>query len=179
MRKPIVILEGCDKSGKTEIAKELASWLQVPYFKSSTEREGFRSGPDRFINEIRWADPVLNDFLVQANCGAVFDRRHPSEYVYSRYYNRQTDMQAIRSSDEALANAGAVIVIAHRTSYAGFADDIDTKLGPDQLMQLLRLYREFTAITKCPVYFLNVDDEDLDRECAEVVAWLKQQQTRK
>lgn len=169
---PIVFLVGADMCGKTQIAKELATRLRLPYYKASTEHAGFLGGQDRFLNDIRYSCPARLDILKQINTGIVYDRGYPCEAAYSIYFKRPTDAHALTYLDKEYAQLGAVIVLAYRSSYAGIKDDLDERLDSVVLKQLEQTYRTVLAMSKCRVLFLNVDDEDLEREVTEVLTFI-------
>lgn len=169
----IVQLVGPDMTGKTQIAKELAHRLGVPYFKASSERETYLTGPDMFVNQLRYADPRMVDFLRQTGHSVVFDRGYPCEFVYSDVMNRETDMAALRHVDRAYAELGTRIVVCTRRNYDGIVDDIDSSITSGVLQLLEKRYRLFSEWTSCECLFIYVDDEDLDREVSEITEWLQ------
>lgn len=171
-RNMITILEGADMTGKSQIARELAKMLKLPCFKASTEKETFLSNQERFINDLKYADTRMVDFLKQTQHGCVFDRAYPSEWVYSQYFNRPTDWEALTYVDREFASLDAHIVICKRKSYDGIVDNLNPKLKGKELVKLASLYERFALWTNCKVYKLYVDDEDLNREVKEVMKWL-------
>lgn len=173
-RKPVVVIVGCDMTGKSHIAKELAIRLGVPYYKASAEHTSFLTKQDRFLNDIRYADPARFDLLRQLNIGVVFDRGFPCEWVYSRFFERPSDDRAVFAMDEAYANIGTLIVVTARKSYKGIKDDLDERIDEAALRQLEQLYDEFMCKTTCSVMKLFVDDEDLDREVNDILNVLEE-----
>jgi thymidylate kinase len=172
MSQTIIALVGPDKCGKTEIANELSAKLKIPLFKANTEKGKFRNGDD-FINEMRYADPRTIDLLRQTGYSLILDRAWPCEWVYSRAFNRATDEAATRQSDIDYADLGAIVIICHRTSYAGLVDeDAPEKLVEPMLQKLHSLYEKFAQQSKCRVMFLNVDDENLEREVSDILSFL-------
>ncbi len=172
--QPIVFMIGPDRCGKTEIGKALSKRLGVPYYKAAAERTAFVSNQDRFINDIRYSCPARLDLLKQLGAGVVYDRGYPCEWVYSRFFERQTDETAITWLDEQYAEMGAVIVICHRQKgYAGIVDDLDPNIEVHALNELHDLYWDFSKVTKCRVLKLAVDDENLDRELADIINFME------
>jgi len=168
----IVQLVGPDMTGKTEIAKELAKRLKVPYFKASSEHETYLSKQNLFIQQLRHADTRMVDFLRQTKHSAVFDRGYPCEWAYAEVMNRATDQAALAHIDLEYSKLDTHIVICYRRSYVGFVDDIDAKIDCAVLQRLEASYREFAAWTRCKVLFLDVDDEDLSREINDIMVWM-------
>jgi hypothetical protein len=173
MKQHIVILCGPDMTGKTQISKALAKVLGIPYFKASTERDTYLHNKDKFIMDLRYADPRLADFLAQTNYSVVMDRAWPCEFAYSKVFKRQTDVRALREADDRMSIMGAKVVVCRRTSYEGIVDDIDPELKEAQLKKLDEAYADFQRWTKCKTLTLFVDDENLSREVNDIVEWLK------
>lgn len=177
MTQKIIILAGCDMTGKTQIAHELARRLNIPYFKASSEHEAFltsrnESRSELFLNQLRYADPRMLDFLKQTGHSVVKDRAFPCEYVYSGVFKRMTDYQMLCHIDEQYAKLGTKIVVTSRSSYEGIVDDLDPTLDSKILQKIDYGYIEFMSWTKCDIMRLNVDDEDLNREVTDVLNWL-------
>ena len=175
MSQQIIVFVGPDKCGKTEIAHELSQQLGIPTFKASTEKGKFRDEED-FILEMQYADPRMVDILKQTGYSIILDRAWPCEWVYSTAFNRETDGDAIFKSDNGFANLGAKVVVCYRTSYNGLVDeDAQDRLTEDMLGKLEQLYRSFAQMSACEIYFLNVDDEDLEREVSEIMTFINEE----
>jgi thymidylate kinase len=174
-KQRVVIVVGPDMTGKTQIAKELASRLQVPYFKASSEHHAFMNEPDKFVKDIRYADPRLIDFIAQTGASVVMDRGFPCEFVYATAFGRETDYEAIHRIDLAYRAIDAnVIICLRKNGFAGITDDLDpTRLTSEKLEQIQELYRAYANChIVCRFLFLYVDDEDLDREVKDILSFL-------
>jgi hypothetical protein len=102
------------------------------------------------------------------------DRGWPCEWVYSRFLERPTDEEATRNSDRHFAEMGAKVIVCYRTNYEGLYDeDRPDLLTAPNLEYLSHLYRQFGNWTLCDTYYLNVDDEDLDREVTEIMNFIE------
>lgn len=169
----ILMFVGADMCGKTQISKELSRITRIPYFKATSEHTTFLSSRyevnDQFINQLRFADPRVFDLLKQTRHSVIFDRAYPCEYAYSKVLGRETDMKMLVHVDEAWASIGTKIVFCQRSSYAGIQDDLDPTIGEEHLRKLHEAYEQFAKWSKCKVYVLNVDDENLTREVDEVL----------
>ena len=172
MKQQIIAIVGPDMCGKTEIASALCEELDLPYFKASSEHETYLRHPDRFIQQLRFADTRMLDFLKQTGYSVVFDRAWPCEFAYSSVFKRPTDMNVLTRVDEGMAALGAKIIITHRSSYKGIVDDIDPTTREDRLDELDAAYRRFMLQTKCGTLLLNVDDECLEREIRHIKQFL-------
>lgn len=174
----IVFLSGPDRCGKTEITKELSKRLGLPRYKASTEHAGFLNDHDRFIHDIRYSCPARLDLLQQMGTGVIYDRGYPCEWVYSRFFGRQTDDNAITWLDEQYSLMNARIIIPLRRSYAGIVDDLNPEINETSLQRISDLYEEFIKISKCNVKKIYVDDEDLDREIREIIGFIEETKKR-
>lgn len=170
----IVAIVGSDMCGKTQIAKELARQTGTPYFKASAEHSDFLKHPERFIQSLRYSDLRMVDMFKQCGYSMILDRCWACEYVYSKALHRSTDADTLYRVDRAFAELGTVIVIAQRSDYSNIIDDIDpVRLRGNKLQEIHNLYEEFANWTACSVMRLNVDDEDLDREISDILAYLE------
>lgn len=175
MKQHVIALVGPDKCGKTEIGNKLSEVLGIPLFKAKSEKKKFREGED-FINEMRYSDFRMFDFLEQTGHSVILDRAWPCEWVYSQAFERATDESATLASDSSAAALGAKIIICYRTSYEGLVDeDAPDKLRQPMLEKLHMLYEDFAAVTKCRCMFLNVDDENLEREIDDILRFLEEE----
>jgi thymidylate kinase len=168
----VVIFEGCDKVGKTEMARELAKRLEIPYFKNKSEWRAFSSDKEYFVKALRYGDPYFYTFLRDTNTSVILDRSYPSEWVYSKVYDRKTDDDALTHIDSLAASFGVKIVIPYRTSYSGLKDDIHD-IGEYHLQKLSDTYETFAKWTKCDVLRFCIDSEDLEWEMNTIQKFLK------
>jgi len=169
----LLACEGVDMTGKTQIAAELSRQLGVPVFKNSGEWFTDLRDPSYFKNLLTYGATFLADFLCQTRASAIMDRNYASEWVYSRYFNRDTNDEVLRKVDEKFAEAGGKIVICRRKSYNGICDDLHSYIDSHALEGLDSLYAEFERWTRCEVLTVWVDDENLERETLEIREWLK------
>lgn len=175
-KQHVVIFCGADRCGKTNIAKEIERRTDISYFKASDEHSSYLSSKvtkrETFLNQLRYADPRVFDILKQTGHSILFDRGYPCERVYSEVMQRETDPMMLAHMDEMWASMGTKIVLCYRSSYDGIVDDLDANITAPVLQRLTEKYFEFAALTKCEVLKLNVDDEDLEREVAEVLQFM-------
>lgn len=172
MSQQIIIFAGPDMCGKTEISLALSRILGIPRFKASTEHDSFLNKQDKFVNQLRYSDTRMVDFLAQTGHSVIFDRAFPCEYAYSRYFKRQTDFNTLQVVDEAFGKLGTKVIVCYRSSYDGIVDDLNPELKAEQLRAIEEHYRAFAMTSDCEFFFLNVDDEDLSRECSDILTFL-------
>lgn len=168
----VIIFEGCDKVGKTEMAKELSKRLSIPYFKNTSEWAAFENDKDYFINALRYSNPYFFSFLNETKTSVILDRSYPSEWAYSCVYNRQTDIKALNYLDELAAEQlKAKIIIPYRTSYVGLKDDVHD-IDSDKLQEISDTYVMFSKWTKCDVLRFCIDSEDIEYEMKTIMQFL-------
>ncbi len=172
MPQRIIIFDGPDMCGKTEMAQELSGRLGVPYFKNENEWKFFEKDPSYFKNAVTYGDPYFASYLKQTGASVIMDRWYPSEWVYSQVFNRETNLDAMAQIDHGMAKLGAVIIIPWRTSYDGLKDQFKS-VTTKKMEEIEVVYKAFGAWTDCKVFWLNVDDEDLDRELSEIMEFLE------
>lgn len=165
-KQSVIIFDGPDGCGKTNIAQELSRISGITYFKNEDEHRYFRSDPSYFINAIRYVDRYFTSYLEASGSSIILDRAWPSEWVYSKAMKRETDLEILRELDARHADLGTIIIVPVRSDYSN-VDETYPELKT-QLQNIDRLYREFINWTKCETILLNVDDEDLDREINEI-----------
>lgn len=176
VKKQLVLLcGGPDRCGKTNILRELERRLHVPYFKASGEHNNFLTSQNNFVNELRYADPRFCDLLYQTGHSVLVDRAYMCEWVYSQFFDRETDMRMLRVMDSMYAKLGAKILICTRKSFLGIKDDLDSNIDEEALQKISSLYMEFVKWTRCETYVLYVDDEDLDREVTEILEFVEKE----
>ena len=170
-KQKILIFEGPDGCGKTNIARGLEDIIGVPYFKNESEWACFEDDPSYFINAITYGDPYFLSYLEQTGASVIMDRWYPSEWVYSKIFNRPTDYDVLRMIDDRAAAMGSKIVIPFRTCYDDVVDQFKS-INPSVLRNVEEMYRMFSDWTRCDTFFLNVDDENISRELTEVLNFL-------
>jgi deoxyadenosine/deoxycytidine kinase len=173
MRKQkIIVYDGMDRCGKTEMAKELSHRIGVPYFKNGAEHTHFLKNPEYFINAIRYVDTYFTSYLESSGASVILDRAYPSEWVYSQALNRPTDMGILRELDERHCALGTRIIIPYRQNRDRVVDDYE--VVNKNIQKIHDLYHEFFKWTKCKTLMLQVDHEDLELEMKDTMQFLEE-----
>ena len=81
-------------------------------------------------------------------------------------------MDALEYVDRRAAALGAKIIIPIREDYSKVVDQFENIITPDVLLSVHEAYLRFSEWTECDTFFLNVDDEDINRELNEVQGFL-------
>lgn len=170
----IIIFDGPDMCGKTEMSKALSDLLDIPYYKNENEWAAFVNDPSYFTNALKYGDVFFYDFLYKTSTSVILDRSYPSEWVYPQVFNRPKDDATLRHVDTMAARAGAKIIIPFRVSYSGITDDVHD-ISSKQLSDIDYYYTKFAEWTQCETLHLPVDDEDLGREIKDITQFLKEE----
>lgn len=161
-RQRIIILEGPDGCGKTNIGQALSQRMGIPYFKPTTERDMWR---DRsFKLALEYDQPYITQFLKQTGCSVIMDRAYPSEWVYSQVFKRETNHDVLGQVDFDFYKLGAQIIIPWRDDYSKNQDD--DLVPADKLQELSDKYFEFIKWTRCDCIPINVNHykDDIEAE---------------
>jgi adenylosuccinate synthase len=127
------------------------------------------------VNALKYGDPYFYNFLKMTGHSTILDRSYPSEWVYSRVYNRPTDLDALNYIDELAASIDVKIVVPYRTSYAGLHDDMHD-IDSQQMQKISDMYKEFLKWTKCKTLHLCVDSEDLEWEMQTILEFISKKE---
>ena len=171
-KQTVVIFDGTDRCGKSEMANELSSRLQIPYFKNTAEWKAFSHDPEYFQNAMKYGDDFFYRFLRDTGVSCVLDRSYPSEWVYSRVYGRKTYSDALEHVDILASGINARIINPFRSSYSGIYDEIHD-IDEDKITLIDETYVKFLSWTRCKHLRLNVDDENLNREMFDIINFLE------
>ncbi len=170
-KQQIIIFDGPDGCGKTNIARALAGALGIVYFKNADEHKYFRSDPNYFINAVRYVDTYFTSYLEVSRASVILDRAWPSEWIYSQALGRSTDMGMLLSLDARHATLNTIIISPFRSSYEGINDEY-----PEINQRLDRiddLYCQFAEWSKCHILRINVDSEDLQQQLQIILDFIR------
>jgi thymidylate kinase len=158
----IIIFEGVDNCGKTNISQALVE-RHLPdyqYFKVKQEAIHIEHVPKEILKEAHALQ--LNFFYElarQVDFNVVVDRFYPSEYVYGSLF-REIDEDLIWDFDAKFAALGTKLVILTKED-----DQLEDPLWTrEQLIQIKAKYVEFAKKTACHVLVLPTDSENLDEQ---------------
>ena len=164
----ILITEGADMTGKTNILNELGRRLDLKKFKNIRENN-------------RWWDPEVDfkygvEAIVQMSeqlkLSFMLDRFHASEYAYSKVYDRLTNESRIMDVDLRISKLNGVIIYCYKTPDKYLADDGGI-IDVNKYDEIKKYYDEFFNKTKCHIIKLNTNDENLKEQCDFIIKNLK------
>jgi len=167
MEQIIVILDGPDGTGKTEISQGLSKVLRIHTFKNPLEGTLFRN--KTFQEEMKYVPEYIAAFLKQTGESIIFDRHYPAEYAYAKTLNRDFDEDKFWNIDKAFAAINTKIIICHKSTYTNYEDDlVPMKCQED----IFRHYLVFATKSSCKNYFMDTSTQNLPEQLSTIVNWL-------
>lgn len=166
-KQQIIIMEGHDMAGKTHIAQALSEKLGLPIVKIKRHEKWF----DPMV-DLLYAGETHCQIAEQTGYSMIYDRLFPSEYAYSRAYNRPTSHEKIVSLDERYAAMGALVVVCHKDPKA-YQEDDKGIIDVAKYTQLTEWYKEFKKFSKCNVLMLDTTDENLEGQVDTIIKELE------
>ena len=109
MNQQLIIFEGPDMCGKTEIAQAVSERLGIPVYKSGREHDLFHDKDAQYLT-LKYGNYEMIKILETTESNIMFDRFFPSEWVYSQVYDRTRDLDLVLEYDEYWAKLGGKIV---------------------------------------------------------------------
>lgn len=166
----IIIFEGVDNCGKTEISTAVVKHLlpDHKYFKVKQEQLHIQSKSHDVLREAHILQMnFFYELARQTDQNVVMDRFYPSEYVYGSLF-RDIDEEVIWHYDKLFSELDVKIVILEKGDKY-LQDELWTN---EQLIAVREKYKEFASKTKCKVYVMNTESENLDEQLAELSIFL-------
>ena len=158
----VIIFDSPDGTGKTNMAQALSERTGISYFRMASQHDNWRAG--KFKTALEFDQTYISEFLRQTKLSVIIDRAYPSEWVYSRVYNRETNLEVLRLVDDTFASFGTTIVIPLRRDYRGSRED--EVVEQSMLPRLHDAYLDFEKWTRCKTCILYVDElnDDIQEE---------------
>jgi hypothetical protein len=160
----ICLIEGCDKTGKTTMAREFERrgyvyrHFSAPKGSPWQEYSQFLAGGDLAT-------------VLKRGGRVVLDRFHLGEPVYAKLYGRKSDLSAkrVKALDARLLRLGTVLV--HATGpFQMVLNRLDEKTDPDgaQARRALDLFKKACAASRLPGFTYKIEEGDM-RRCVDMV----------
>lgn len=170
---PSILVVGPDRVGKTTIVKHLSEILGIPSFKCPAEKAIFKEGGRSSLA----FDYTLTHFLSQTGVRFVSDRAYPCEWVYSKVFGRETDVELLERIDDMHAQLGTRILYLHSSELPEEEDDLVPK---DRYWDVVATYHGFCEWTANRVFRVDTKNMlrafknggDSSRELAEICVGL-------
>ena len=169
MKQEIIIFEGEDRSGKTTISIELSKQLNIPRFKVLRNKYFW----DVFCN-INYLDEGIMQIIEQTKMSIIIDRWTPSDFVYSKLFDRDISYRKIWEIDKRLADMNAYLIICYKDENKYLIDEEDKDfVNPSMYKKMFNLYQEYSKLSKIKkILFLNTSDEHLREQIQKIMQLL-------
>ncbi len=141
---PSIIVVGPDRVGKTTIVKHISEMLEIPPFKCPAEKKIFKEGG----RESLAFDYTLTHFMAQTGVRFISDRGYPCEWVYSKVFGRQTDLDLLDLIDRAHQNLGTRILYLYSSVEPTEPDDL---VPADKYWDVKQTYDDFCEWSTCRI----------------------------
>jgi len=161
----LIIVEGCDKTGKTTLVEYLLKKLPKAYtFKYGDKPKDGSYLEREKVRNAHWKMLSVYNYTFK-DCCLILDRFIPSEVVYShkRGYEARDDKDYIEMKKE-IERMGDVIIIHCRTDIdqiaKKFLEDGEEYAKTDEIKDLVKRYDEYLGsihLTKIPYDYMKTD----------------------
>lgn len=155
----IIIFEGHDMTGKSNIAKQLSAKLNIPVFKFTKQHDGI---PD-FLNMLHFTAQCQTQICQQTNYSFIFDRFVGSEYAYAKFNNRPTDENKIFNLDSRLGKLNTIIIYCYKDEDKYIDDDLG-RYTTDDYNKIKTYYNQFLFKSKCKWIGLNTSQQNIKEQ---------------
>lgn len=169
-KQQVIIFEGADRSGKTTISTALSEKLNIPRIKITRNKYFW----DVFCN-INYLDEGIMQFIEQSKVSVIVDRFTPSDYMYSKLFDRDISYRKIWEIDKRLADLNTTLIVCYKDKDKYLVDEEDKDfVNPEMYARMLDLYKEYAEISDIGnILFLNTSDENLENQINSIKACLK------
>jgi len=169
----LIIMDGCDNTGKSSIAQALSKAIGCPYLKfSNVSKDNINKDilSKININSSIYGLSILNSL---GNPNIIIDRQYPSEYAYGKIF-RNTTFQDIGFIDSYLSEnfKQHLIIITEKSINTQKENDFVLCEHYDKLKEA---YRDFAKRTSAKCIILDTTDQDLYRQLEKIFWHLDEQ----
>ena len=165
----LIIFEGPDGCGKTNIAEEVGKRLGVSVYKSGKEHDIFHEPEGQYLS-LKWANYEMIKLLETTKASVIFDRFFPSEWVYSQVFNRKSDLDLVKKYDEWWSSLGGIIIWLDKPKM-----DVEDELIPSsKYNEIRKKYFDYMKDTKCSLLYLDTSNHDLYSQVNEICEFIKE-----
>ena len=169
MNQQLIIFEGPDLCGKTNIAEEVSRRLGIPVYKSGREHDLFHDKDAQYLT-LKYGNYEMIKILETTSSSIMFDRFFPSEWVYSQIYDRTRDLDLVLEYDKYWASLGGKIVWLDKPNM----DGKDELIESSRYNEIRQKYEEYMQLTRCNVFRLDTSDRDLETQATKICNFIKE-----
>ena len=166
----IIIIEGHDTSGKTHIASALSKELNIPVFKASRDKHWW----DPMVNLLYFSEGI-SQFIEQTGTSVILDRWMPSDYMYSKLFNRDISYHKIWELDHRFAKLNTLLIVCYKDAEKYIDDKVDFEfVDKTMYSKMTDLYHQYVETTQLRhVLILNTSSEDIETQLYTITNYLK------
>jgi hypothetical protein len=166
-KQKVIIFEGPDCTGKTNISQRLSEIIRVPRYKNNVEKN-FLFSSDSSV--AAYNSFYIADFLRETKISIILDRFHISEWVYSKVFERKTKEELILEAEKILSSIGAKIIYCFKTKRDDFED---ANVGIEKIPFIEFEYDNyFRQHLKCDMFKLDTSiDLNVDSQVEKIGYW--------
>ena len=169
MRQQLIIFEGPDLCGKTNIAECVAERLGIPVYKSGREHDLFHDKDAQYLT-LKYGNYEMVKLLETTQSSVMFDRFFPSEWVYSQVYERTQGLDMVMQLDEYWASLGGKIIWLDKPEM----DGEDELIASSKYNEIRHKYEQYMKMTNCKVFRLDTTDRDLESQVNKICNFIKE-----
>ena len=169
-KQQVIIFEGADRSGKSSIAKALSAELNIPIYKSQRNKHFW----DPIVN-IHYFTESVTQFIEQTEVSVILDRWMPSDYMYSKLFDRDISYRKIWELDERFSKLNTLLIICYKEPKYYVEDTEDFEfVNKTMYTQMTNLYKEYQDQSKIKnILYLNTSNENLKEQIEKIKQCLK------
>ena len=170
MKQQLIIFEGPDLCGKTNIAEEVSKRLGIPVYKSGREHDLFHDKDSQYLT-LKYGNYEMIKILATTKANIMFDRFFPSEWVYSQVYDRTRDLDLVLEYDKYWASLGGKIIWLDKPEM----DGIDELIDQSRYNEIRQRYRQYMSLTSCDVFRLDTTDRNLEAQVNKICNFIEKE----
>jgi len=170
MKQQLIIFEGPDLCGKTNIAEAVSRRLGIPVYKSGREHDLFHDKDSQYLT-LKYGNYEMIKILETTRASIMFDRFFPSEWVYSQVYDRTRDLGLVMEFDEYWASLGGKIIWLDKLEM----DGTDELIEQSRYNEIRHKYQQYMSLTNCDVFRLDTSDRNLENQVNKICNFIEKE----
>ncbi len=170
----ILLFEGVDNTGKTELAKAVSSKYNAFYFRMNNQIPSLSREDSANMQKYIYQEwYLLYDFIRQSKLkNIVFDRSYISEYAYGyvlrqKTYSHKTDSK-IFMIDQLFKELDSHVVYCYKDKDTLFKDYSDKYVTSKKIPLLEKRYENYLSKTLLPTHKINMSSRDIKIELSQL-----------
>ena len=163
MEQNVIIFESCAHSNYAELMDRCSNELHIPIFNPDTNK----SKHEFITNSIEYIDPYIVNFLKQTKNSVIFNRKYPSQYVYSNVDNLDINSDIFAKIDSLYSEMGTTIIFCYKTQF----EDVNIKQLHDKTYTH---YINFFNNSMCKILPIDIS-EKIYKNVTKIISYIETQ----